>query len=103
MVDVQWWEMDEPNGSHCETTEPLRDLMKKNWSREMMRDFLKKEYDDDKKKIIAIVGESNWRWMVTGIKGKRKNCLLLDKQVGPRTKRHDNRFGVSNRTTRRRK
>ena len=89
--------MDEPTGSHCETTEPLRDLMKKNWSREMMRDFLKKEYDDDQKKIIAIVGESNWRWMVTG---KRTNRLLPNDQ---RTKRHNNRFGAANRTTRRRK
>jgi len=82
MVGVQWWEMDESNGSHCKGTEPLRELMKKKWSREMMRDFLKKECDDNKKKITAIVSESNWQWMMTG---KRTDCLLPN---GPRTKQH---------------
>ena len=93
MVDVQWWETDKPNGSFCETTEPLRELMKKKWSRELMRDFLKKEHGDDEEKIIAIVGDSNWRKM-------RTNRLLPN---GPRKKRHNNRFGVSNQTNRRRK
>ena len=67
-----------------------------------MRAFLENEYDD-KKKIEDIVGESNWQWMVRGSKGKRTNRLLLDKQVGPRTKQHNNQFGAANQTARRRK
>ena len=82
MVDVRWWATHKPNGLRFwETTEPLRDLMQRKWSRDLMRDFLKKEHDDNKKKITNIVGKFNWHWMVTG---KRRSNRLLPK--GPKKK-----------------
>ena len=55
--------------------------MQRKFSRELMRDFLKKEHDDDEQKITDIVGEFNWHWMVTG---KRRSNRLLPK--GPKKK-----------------
>ena len=82
MVDVRWWATHKPKSSDFwETTKPLRKMMQRKFPRELMRDFLKKEHDDDEQKITDIVGEFNWHWMVTG---KRRSNRLLPK--GPKKK-----------------